>query len=467
MPDTSPAIAALMRLALNTTTETLNEAYLAWGDVYGDLCYREQQYFVMADYGDIDSDYRYRVRESYYDYPVAVGEKFVLNRINDVFMAYARRITGNSIHGCCNGCSRLVAESDGYSSRYGWVCHNCIDEFTECADCNIHDYTYHLTNIDGRLTCQQCLRKNYQFCNHCEEWFPKDEHDVANCVCHSPILNFTFPAGDVTITNDQRITLELPKGEISDTGIEEIAWALEGYLRDAILAVHPTSHPFYHLRDKFLPNVGNQWQTKKGNFTRRLSSAVYKEFGYKIDPKLLSHVGNLAQRHTAAESTWNIELTRELNGEASEYANGSSCWWGGSMSKSRCALKSWGGMGIRSYNEGVDRRFPSGRAWIQPLNEDLIPTHNAEGAHAYVVYNGYGTLNGYNPARLIAMMTGKTYKKITFTASPQYVNGSSGYLVSDEETCKRTSEICLGADQPHYHHQFDVDEVSANMKIAA
>jgi hypothetical protein len=153
-------------------------------------------------------------------------------------------------------------------------------------------------------------------------------------------------------------------------------------------------------------------------------------------------------------SEYHLEVTRDLNGPADEFCHEDSCWWGGE-SESRCALKSWGGLALRSYGHESDR-YATGRAWVQPLDETLRPTHDAVGAKAYIVYNGYEKLDGYTPARIVAHLTGLTYRKIELHISPQYVNGSSGYLVADEATCAETNILELCYDQ---HYKADSDTI--------
>jgi hypothetical protein len=187
-----------------------------------------------------------------------------------------------------------------------------------------------------------------------------------------------------------------------------------------------------------------------------LSSALHKR-SYKLSDAAISAVGNLARQHSSDESSWTVEFTRDLNQPADYFYNDDSCWWG-SYSASRCALKSWGGIGMRSfaesrYHSGSD---VSGRAWVQPLDEDLEATHDALHAHAYVIYNGYGDLEGYIAARIVAHLTGRTYKKISFSANDQYVNSNNGYLVADEDTCTNTTLVRL---EYSIHDQRDAYQV--------
>src|SRR5205807_3813691 len=96
------------------------------------------------------------------------------------------------------------------------------------------------------------------------------------------------------------------------------------------------------------------WQTKRGNFTRRLSTAVHQRHGIKLAPEVISEVGNLARQHSSDTATWLLEFTRDLNQPPEAFYNGESCWWT-SHASSRCALKSWGGLAMRSYAEPSDR----------------------------------------------------------------------------------------------------------------
>jgi hypothetical protein len=73
-----------------------------------------------------------------------------------------------------------------------------------------------------------------------------------------------------------------------------------------------------------------------------------------------------------------------------------------------------------------------------------VPTFDTMRAHAFMVFNGYGNLSGYAPARILAHMAGMTYRKVTFTRSmdngEMYVNGDAGYLVAAEELAEKYTD---------------------------
>jgi hypothetical protein len=121
---------------------------------------------------------------------------------------------------------------------------------------------------------------------------------------------------------------------------------------------------------------------------------------------------------------------------AAAFYHDDSCWWQG-YSESRCALKTNGGFGLRTFDRHGD---VTGRAWVMPLklsaSGHLEPTFNTETPDAFTVFNGYGDLAGYTAPRIVGHMAGWTYRKIGFDASPMYVN-AGGYLVAPEEVAKK------------------------------
>jgi hypothetical protein len=186
---------------------------------------------------------------------------------------------------------------------------------------------------------------------------------------------------------------------------------------------------------KAIESVGDEWQGKRGNYPKRLASALHK-VGIKLAPATISEVGNLARQYSDDTSEYHIEFTRDLNQSAAYFYHEESCWWQ-SYANSRCALKNWGGLAMRTFAEAdSDHYDPSGRVFIFPLNEDFKPTQNAKTAHAYMVFNAYGALGGYSSARIVAHLAGKTYRKVYFDLSIEhgYVNSSAGYLVCDADT---------------------------------
>ncbi len=338
----------------------------------------------------------------------------------------------------CYTCHRPTdAEEGGQHVDNGsnFACETCVSER--------HYYCYHcedvfsdtVTVLSDNEVCRDCLESYYSSCDQCDGYYndqDRDEHQHNSDCCTSPQLEFSLrnAADDQWLSAESRTTVTLPAGVISQTGISaihEYLWS-EAQLWDAA---------------RELKTLDARWQTREGNFTKRLSRAVYKKHGQKISPDVLSRVGSIAMDH-ARSIDFGIEITRDLNRSAYEFGHSESCWWG-SYASSRCSLKSNGGFGLRSFSnsQGV-----SGRAWVLPLKvatshpelgggPNLIPTFDTRNAAAFVVFNCYGDLQGYNAARIVGHMTGMTYRKISFDCDPMYVNDNKGYLVASEEIAEK------------------------------
>lgn len=357
------------------------------------------------------------------------------------FIAVAKVICDRPVivrHNCatfaapCEACGDNFDPDDMTVIGGDLYCDDCrIDNFVLCHRCDeyasVDDY---VTDSNDNCYCDRCS-SHLNFCEDCDVYYDPDydSHDHG-CNCEAPNQTFTFPAnGKGRIGNDERLTVKLPSGTIDEMGMSLILDVVysEGTLSSSTVR-------------GMLEEVGPQWQTTRGNFTRRLSSAYYKATKAKFPDGVLSKIGNLARAHSDDSSEWYVEFTRDLNLSAEDFYHEDSCWWQ-SYYESRCALKGWGGIGLRSFDDPERSDSVSGRAWVQPLNSDLKPTHDAMGAHAYIVYNGYGDLDGYKAARIVAHLTSKTYRKVDLSASPQYVNSGVGYLVADEATCAATTAV--------------------------
>jgi len=362
------------------------------------------------------------------------------------FTEAVEEITGDAVVQC-DDCSTHVWQDDATWVRSGkTVCEDCRCEYDMCVSCEEYFWSCNTRWDDnGNAYCSPCFDETHIYCGHCEEYYHVDsdhdfEHEEENCDCEAPHLRFTFPAnGHGTIAQDERLTVELPAGTIDSVGMGKIA----DLLRVSFYNINSDGR--YYV-GPVLEEVGDTWQTKRGNFTRRLSSAFHKAGGFKLPDHVISEVGNLARAHSSTGASWAIEVTRDLNLSAEDFYHGSSCWWQ-SYAYSRCALKSWGGIGLRTFDTHGN---VTGRAWVQPVKVNdghVCATHDATGADGYIVYNGYGALDGYVASRIIAHLTSKTYRKIGFNVDRQYVNGNTGFLVADEATCAAINSVSFDDDE--------------------
>ncbi len=330
------------------------------------------------------------------------------------------------------------------------VCEDCTRCYTACDNCdNLYPDDEVTTTLSRSQVCEGCLGNDYSYCEECAGWYQEDntgdhDHDDEddNCYCTPPAPDFTVRNdGCPPLASGTRVTITLPRGQISPEGLT----AIRDYLR--VEAAITGSNPLHALAYD-LDALGSEWQDTRGNYAKRLSARAYKEYwGLKLDQAVLSQVGVLARDHSNTVSTV-IEVTRDLNMSAADFYHDGSCWWT-DYSRSRCALKTNGGFGIRSFD-----RYGrvSGRAWVLPLklnsrDSALTPTFDTGTPAAFMAFNGYGELNGYTAPRIIAHMYGWTYRKTSFRCSPMYVNSGSGYLVGPEDVVREfTGNVYLGLE---------------------
>ena len=349
----------------------------------------------------------------------------------------------------CDNCMEAAWYEDCREINDGWVCDTCFDRYyRQCVSCD--DYTTDFRIVDDEYWCRTCVRDYLHYCEECDCWYSDDyiEDHEHGCDCEAPRPCFEFPAdGHGTVKQNERLVVELAKGTISEVGMQQISNYVNSQTRWEKL----------DKVERVLNEIGPEWQKKTGNFTKRLSGALYKA-GIKLDKEVISEVGNIARANSSDEATWHIEFTRDLNLPAKDFFHSGSCWWG-SLHASRCALKNWGGIGLRSFDPEFGN--VTGRVWVQPMtydnmSEEFKPTHDAINADAYIVYNGYGTMQGYTGARIVAHLTGRSYKKIEFVVEDVYVN-AGGYLIASPELCENTDEIEWYFD---VHSTFDAHQVS-------
>lgn len=389
-------------------------------------------------------------------------------------------------------------------------CNDNYYECDSCNE-RIHgDYTC-TVGYDG-TACESCRDNYYSFCDGCGEYYSNDDGPCCSrdCDCVAPGQSFVFPieGGASSIRNDERYAISLAAGVISAEALEKI----QRLIRDAgrkifneARAAGPASDEDYtaarglyyaydYVAGNFADSIGPEWQGRRGNFTKRLSRFAYNAKKISLPPTLISEIGNVARAQSNGTDV-SVEMTRDLNQSPEDFFHSESCWWT-DYSESRCALKNNGGIGMRTFGEvtypeygyqhgpwkhdygrgyveiGMTKRSDvvTGRAWVMPVRRgDEIdqrwydynagewttrkvrlwePTTDTVNPDGYIVFNGYGALSDYAPARIVAQMTGMTYRKVGFECDPMYVN-NGGYLVTSEAIASEVDDntmISLSVD---------------------
>lgn len=291
------------------------------------------------------------------------------------------------------------------------------------------DHERSISVLQDRWVCFGDRIRNYRFCDQCNDWF-RGTH-VHPCACVPLHPHFTFRNGVTTVADGERFSVEMPKGYVTAVGQAAIGRYLE-------------NKGVYCGID--WDQIGAEWTTNRGTMPKRISSFVAKynkEFGYeyRLTSDMLADIGMIAKDNTAKESMFHLQMSRDLNQSAAYWFHTASCWFGTSdQGRARCAFKSSGGFGLRSFKSATSDEVV-GRVWVQPLNNRLQPTHQSLDCYGYVVFNNYGNLDGYSTARVIAQMTGMSYKKVSYRCEMHYVNNSSGYLIAPPDVCARVHEV--------------------------
>lgn len=379
----------------------------------------------------------------------------------------------------CTNCSAISHLDDGHSVEgEAFACDSCFGEYCFCARCEEWCMETNGTLYYDERVCESCCDDHYSWCEDCDGYYRdadagehNHEPEIQGMCCTSPEVNFVVRNdGQPLLANDTRITVTLPAGTIDAEGQTRIVRYLEC----------ENKYEIAHL----VHGLGEKWQTKDGNFTKRLSKAAHqkrKDCEEQIATALatgradhvsyyreqiermrltaahMSMVGTIAGEHTKAID-FSVEVTRHFNMPAADFAHADSCWWQ-SYYASRCALKTNGGFALRTFDPYGD---VTGRAWVMPLKvvptassarvlpaPTLVPTFETEQPDAFVVFNGYRKLDGYTPARIVAHMAGMTYRKIAFRCAPMFVNNDSGYLIAPEDIATHYTDgsLYLEVDQ--------------------
>lgn len=361
----------------------------------------------------------------------------------------------------CPSCTGWRDEDTLWEVNDGNVCGTCKDRFyNECRRCSaLHQQ---VVGVADGIVCYSCRDRYYVWCEECDAHVDSEtDNHCHGGGCVSPALGFSVRNdGHGMLPADTRAQVTLAQGVISEQGIEEI-WHSVYYWGNGFEDIDREERAQMRVAAMEVRTLDPKWQAKDGNFTKRLSRTVYNKHKVKLPSELLSQIGNIARDHSGG-SEYAIEVTRDLNLAPEEFAHEDSCWWG-SYGSSRCALKSNGGFGLRTFAGPYDR--VQGRAWVLPLKRhdkrskrNLEPTFNTESPDAMVIFNGYGDLSGYIAARIMAHMYGWTYRKIDFYARPMYVNGEQGYLVAPEDIASKFTDGGLSLELDPHSNLFDDEQ---------
>jgi len=398
---------------------------------------------MRLDELDLDHEWNVAIAQGFYLHHQFVGR--LAGMVEEDVEAVAERVK------FCASCGRpkfLATMSATSPGGTVLICEPCLHAYyRQCGGCRT--WTTSFTNLDEETWCEECRDERYFHCRTCNRWIndeEMEEHEhLDDSCCVSPEPEFTFPNRGERLANDVITNLSL-SNEIDPAGITEIRRVLNRYSMRIGLRSEVETRAWRMWRFSQSFDVGNEKTSKAGNFPTRLKRQAYKEYKLKIDPEILAEIGNLASIYSRGADL-RVAVTRNLNLPAHEFAHSGSCWWT-DYRTSRCALKTNGGLGIRSF---ADNGRVNGRAWILPLTPavdgSLSPTFRTTGKH-WLVFNAYGELNEQLAARVVSYMTEiPTFNRVDVNQELMYINNATGYLIAPQEALNRHTSLRLTITQ--------------------
>lgn len=313
---------------------------------------------------------------------------------------------------------------------------------------------YRLIPNNHRLYCVSCFEINFFTCRHCgriRERGLENRDQPGYCTgcripersrCEPKFLDFEFPAlctEQKVVKAEDIVNITLGGGDISESGMRAI---------HDLVFTRTRGNDDYGVRVRELldENWDRTWVNKEGALPKRIAKILLVQRHMKLTDELMSEIGNIAKTYTTKPGVHRVGFTKNINRPREEFINDRSCWWTDYW-RSRCSFKSLGGIGVRTFDD-LDR--PTGRAWMLPMK--FARTDNGYGlarvapeaipAEGYLIFNAY-SLDGSHDlmrfGRMIAQMTGKSYRKVpvhnTIGQERLYINASGD---------GRTSAVLIG-----------------------
>lgn len=334
----------------------------------------------------------------------------------------------------CDDCDDHYRDTTSVEDGGREVCESCLGRYEACDDCD--ELVRDTSSVEGddRYVCETCIDDHYYWCDDCDCYYGEEHDHHRDGCCESPKQEFFLRIKDGSISQDEQLTVTLPEG-VTSTGFYQIRDLVYSHVRS--LEAPPT-FGWHRAVDKIHgETIGAEWVTDKGTLPKRISRFLHREAGISLPATVLAEIGNVAKRD-ARSGEFHVEVTRDLNLDADEFAHGGSCWWT-EYAVSRCILKTNGGFGLRSF--GKYGGWATGRSWVMPMKRQfsgpiLTPTFNTDDPDAYVVFNNYGDLGeGLGPV-VFAHMLGWVSRRIDFSVDDMWVNYDdtrgirSGHLIT-------------------------------------
>lgn len=189
-----------------------------------------------------------------------------------------------------------------------------------------------------------------------------------------------------------------PDGDNQAVVLPDVVVELEG-----ILPFLPTNYDW--------GQIGFAASDRRGRFSKRISSYLYKQYGVKLDNETVTAIGNIAARHTAS-GDYIVRLDREL-WEPGTFGDPESCFFQSRKAAPKLIFRN-GGAAIKILRQD---RAPVCRAWLSP-RYDFAVTFNP-----YTVRN-HRTFTTAQVAALLTAIRGPFAGKKTHSVDVVNYNNS-------------------------------------------
>jgi hypothetical protein len=237
----------------------------------------------------------------------------------------------------------------------------------------------------------------------------------------------TLQIGGFNFELNHRYEYSIPQGDAIN---EDIVQEVRDLLREENMPPLPDDFSF---RWEIGSSVSDPIYKLRGTLPKRISSYYYKHCDkLSIHPNILAEIGQKMSQNLPAEKEIIFDLDTRLEWKPGLFGESTgSCYW-----QSKCGSRYY----IKDHNGGALRFFnKSGRGiarcWFLPVkgdnNNDVI-----------VMFNNYGWAL-YSMVRVLATMSGLSYKKVEFSSTDGilYLNSSDDCYIAGKADDIQIKEV--------------------------
>lgn len=195
--------------------------------------------------------------------------------------------------------------------------------------------------------------------------------------------------------------------------------------------------------DKLDRDVEWKWQSDRGSLPKRIESWFYKEYKIKLDPKILSNLGNIARATIPKDQVYYFDITKDFNWKAGDFGDPQSCFFGPSGPEYNPVNMQNSGKfyAIRFFKKmpknasftllDVDKYYEDEDTYYIGISRSWMGDSPKAGSSLKVIFNGYG-LTTLQISNIMADYLEAATKKVYIGDTDLYINGD-GYVIGDKK----------------------------------